>query len=264
MKHLIKVISTFGLILISHSVYADDITDTYANGDTLTVTTLNNIKSAVNSKQDDVSGACPAGEAIRAINADGTVECEAVTNTDTLGSLICAVNEHVKWDGDAWICAGVVTRGIPISIYGVNLFRGANIDAGGLLLLPKADDDPGLRTVVSVPHDYQPGTDIRFLVMFRSESDPPLGGVVSFSAGATALEAGKDRFGTSQPVEVLPLGFTATEINRVLITVSGLNGALQPNGALFLGLFRDTNGLVDTHLGDVSVMSVHGLYTAIE
>ena len=65
-----------GTVAIASLAHADDITDNYSNGDTLTARTLNNIKSAVNSKQDRVTGICPPGEAIAAINPDGSVDCE--------------------------------------------------------------------------------------------------------------------------------------------------------------------------------------------
>ena len=55
MKNLIKIVSIFGLISISPLGYSVDITDTYTTGDTLTAETLENIKSAVNSKQNRVT-----------------------------------------------------------------------------------------------------------------------------------------------------------------------------------------------------------------
>lgn len=76
MKNFIRIVSIIGLFSISALGYSADIADTYTTGDTLTTTTLDNIKSAVNSKQDRVTGVCPPGEAIGAINADGTVVCE--------------------------------------------------------------------------------------------------------------------------------------------------------------------------------------------
>ncbi|MDH5354688.1 MAG: hypothetical protein OEY09_09630 [Gammaproteobacteria bacterium] len=82
MKFISKGLSALILSIAVTNVYAVDITDTYSTGDTLTTTTLDNIKSAVNSKQDRVTGVCPPGEAIGSINADGTVACEV----DDVGS----------------------------------------------------------------------------------------------------------------------------------------------------------------------------------
>lgn len=48
MKNFIRIASLIGLFPLSQLAYSADITDTYATGDTLTATTLNNIKSAVN------------------------------------------------------------------------------------------------------------------------------------------------------------------------------------------------------------------------
>jgi hypothetical protein len=48
MKNYIKSVTMIGLLSMSQFVHPDSITDTYNTGDTLTATTLNNIKSAVN------------------------------------------------------------------------------------------------------------------------------------------------------------------------------------------------------------------------
>ena len=48
MKYSTGILSIVGLLAISQLVHSDAITDTYSTGDTLTATTMNNIKSAVN------------------------------------------------------------------------------------------------------------------------------------------------------------------------------------------------------------------------
>jgi len=55
MKYLIKLLAIIGFASISFMAYADTITDTYLDGDTLTATTLNNIKSAVNDNDSNIS-----------------------------------------------------------------------------------------------------------------------------------------------------------------------------------------------------------------
>ena len=82
MRFFNKSLLVLTLSVISTITSAADITDTYNTGDTLTTTTLNNIKSSVNSKQDRITEPCPLGAAIGSINADGTVTCE--TDDDTV------------------------------------------------------------------------------------------------------------------------------------------------------------------------------------
>lgn len=96
MKFKVKLIVAGGLLSVSPVVFSDDITDTYNNGDTLTATQLNNVKSAVNSKQNRVTGICPPEQSIAAINADGSVVCEADSDS---GGDITEVNAGAGLSG---------------------------------------------------------------------------------------------------------------------------------------------------------------------
>jgi hypothetical protein len=55
MKKFISALSIIGLFSIAQPALSDSITDTYTTGDTLTATTLNNIKSAVNGNDSKIS-----------------------------------------------------------------------------------------------------------------------------------------------------------------------------------------------------------------
>ncbi len=74
-KYFIVIVASI-IGVTSPLSFADDVTDTYSAGDTLTAAKMNNIKGAVNSKQNRVSGVCGPGSSIGAINSDGTVNCE--------------------------------------------------------------------------------------------------------------------------------------------------------------------------------------------
>ncbi len=55
MKNIIRLLSIIGILSIPQLAYSDSITDTFTTGDTLTATTLNNIKSAVNGNDTNIT-----------------------------------------------------------------------------------------------------------------------------------------------------------------------------------------------------------------
>ena len=59
MKNYLKIILYIGIMLLAQTAYAAAITDTYKTGDTLTATTLDTIKNAVNDNNTRISGIKP-------------------------------------------------------------------------------------------------------------------------------------------------------------------------------------------------------------
>src|SRR5258708_4994365 len=92
---LLKTAGCFTLALVSFAspvAWAADLTipKTFVPGTPATAADVNTnfsaTSTAVNSKQNRVTGTCPSGQAIRTVNADGTVVCEV-----TLDSRLAAV-----------------------------------------------------------------------------------------------------------------------------------------------------------------------------
>jgi len=86
MKRFIRTVSMIGLVSALQIVSADSITDTYNTGDTLTTTTLDNIKSAVNDNDARITALETASVPIIVKDSDSSV----------VGRLI-ATDEGYSW-----------------------------------------------------------------------------------------------------------------------------------------------------------------------
>jgi hypothetical protein len=82
MKHLIKIAMLVGIVTISQNVYSGSITDTFATGDTLTATHLNNAKAAVNDNDTRISAieARFGNQQNQEVNVDCNADADALKN----------------------------------------------------------------------------------------------------------------------------------------------------------------------------------------
>jgi hypothetical protein len=78
MKYFIRITLVIGLFSIHQSAYSDSISDTYNTGDTLTASTLNTIKDAVNDNDSRI-GTLEGAMSIKAIDANDLVIGELVS-----------------------------------------------------------------------------------------------------------------------------------------------------------------------------------------
>jgi len=127
MKNRLKVLIASSFLLTSGITNSADINDNYNLGDTLTANTMNNIKSAVNSKQDRVNGSCAANQAISSINADGSVNCESTSSSGGGGGTSGAYTVSSSED---WTESGGDHPGVILD------FTDFTVAAGQTLILP--------------------------------------------------------------------------------------------------------------------------------
>lgn len=128
MKYLSSILAIVGLILMSQLVYADSITDTFSTGDTLTVATMDNIKSAVNDNDSRISALESALATLQATVANqastiGVLQSDLTavnTNIGNMNSSLSTVLNSDIMDLDAYLTVTTV-GGSKATLSGINL-----------------------------------------------------------------------------------------------------------------------------------------------
>jgi hypothetical protein len=271
MKHFYLLAVAITLSINSQISLAETIANTYATGDTLTATKLNNIKSAVNSKQDRVTGTCSSGESIGSINADGTVICEVDADTDTLSTLSCTTNQFAKWNGSEWVCSDPTLKSININANNAQPLIGSIRDSDGKVILQESSNFPVFSVTFMLPSDYQAGSDLTMRLMFQSTAPTKLDqvGTVQILADSSTIyipqTAGANGGNISTNVSSTSLSGQSFGTQGVyLIEGSFPVPSASPGNAISLKWGRNTQDTTfDTHTGDIRVFAIDILYSAI-
>lgn len=121
-KILALIIFTLTLLFLRTGL-ALDVTSTFPAGSVLTEEKMNEVKDAVNSKQNRVTGTCTSGSSIRVINADGSVTCEVDSvNTGDITSVTAGTGLTGGGTSGA-VTLSVATQTRYLSIPGSACFR---------------------------------------------------------------------------------------------------------------------------------------------
>ena len=233
MKNLLRIGAIITAIIATSVIQAEDITDDYNTGDTLTANTLENIKSAVNSKQDRINGVCPPGQSIGTINADGSVICEtdddtnysAGTGLDLTGTEFKLSNAYLMISGAAFVSEDSIN--CPIRYFAGSAYF--EVPGNAICVATAPVPAPPLSTLISIT-----------CYLFDNTATGSVG--TTIFNGSTVAELG---FGEVVFQTASENGLVNQSSTRILGT---LFEAIDLDDKIYLtATFEDTNGL-DTML----------------
>lgn len=166
MKYYVNAISIIGLLSIPLISHSGEITDTYADGDTLTTTILDNIKSAVNDNHADVG-----------------------TNATKIDTNSSAISDHESRIDALETPPGAITRTISIPAGALSFNPTSTvIEPHGAGLSWTQSFASAASVYIEKPEDYA-GGDITMSLFFRTTT--ATAGVVAFFTRPNSFDSGE-------------------------------------------------------------------------
>ena len=241
MKQIIhKTLGIAILAFFSQTAMAIDVTSTFTTGATLTAAQMTEVSTAVNSKQNIVSGICAAGSSIRVINADGTVTCEGSQKQLTINPF------------GGMLTDGTITSG------------GFGANAG--VLLPDTGT-PQIAYGFVIPSDYTSGASVTLNFVVHSPSTSC--GIVLAPNYVAVARAGRTHIvGVGASTGLTAIGgdtitiaaANTTIVKQYALTSPSNTTTLQANDSFIFGLFRSAAQASDTCTGNLVIQGIYITY----